>query len=127
MALPVNYTLELYRGDSYRRQFRLWANLLKTEPVDLTGVVASAAIRSSPPKTESPILLTCSIAANIIDVALSAGDSLVVPVSGQWDLQLTYPSGEIRTIVAGSVIVQGETTGAQVVTPPVPVREVAHV
>ena len=40
--------LRLYRGDSYRWRFMLWADPDRSVAVDLTGVVVGAEIRSAP-------------------------------------------------------------------------------
>ncbi len=33
-------------------------------------------------------------------------------VAGKWDLQLTYPSGDVQTVVKGSVSLTADVTGA---------------
>jgi len=111
MSLPQTYALVLYRGDSARWQFRLWADAAKTVPVDLTGATASAEIRRNPGST--PVVsLTCDVAANIITVTLTSVASQALPAVAYWDLQLTYASGDIRTIVTGTVHVSADVTGS---------------
>ena len=43
----LTYTLALYRGDTARYQFVLWADSARTVEVDLTGVVVAAEVRPS--------------------------------------------------------------------------------
>jgi hypothetical protein len=109
MSIPASYSLEFYRGDSFRRQFLLWADKDKTQPVDLTGATAAAELRPAP-SAERWQSLTCSITGNVIDVSLPAADTAMIPGSGYWDLQITYASGDVRTVVHGGVSVAGDIT-----------------
>ncbi len=109
MSMPKEYHLTIYRGDSYRWQYVLWLDSARTQPVDLTGVTVAAALRQS--STTTP--LACTVTDNTIDVVLVPATSaaLAVTSSGRWDLQLTYPTGDIKTIVAGTLTVRGDVTG----------------
>ena len=111
MSAPLTYHLSVYRGDSHRWSFTLWADAAKTEPADLTGVTAAAEMHQG--ATVTP--LACSVTANTIDVVLAASVSqqLAIAVS-RWDLQLTYPSGEVTTIVSGRVDLRADVTGSAV-------------
>jgi hypothetical protein len=106
----TNYPLGIYRGDTHRWQFTLWADAAKTQPADLTGVAVAAWIAQ---QSAAVTHLACTVAANVITVALeediSQGLSLT---AGRWDLQLTYPSGDVQTVVAGSTSVRADVTGA---------------
>ena len=109
---PASFSLDIYRGDSGHWQFKLW-NVDGT-PTDLTGVVAKSQIRDRPGGTQI-ITLTCSITLpNIIDVMLTAAESAQFHTNGitkgAWDLQLTYPSGDILTVVGGTVTVTPDVT-----------------
>jgi len=116
MPLPAMFPFSLWRGDSWRAQFRLWSDAQKTVPVDLTGVSAAAALRTSPSRSSSAsrVPLTCSISTNVIDVSLSVAQSqaLNAPTAAEWDLQLTYPSGDVQTIVAGPVDIRADVVGS---------------
>lgn len=109
MSVPVKYSLEMYRGDSFRMQFRLWADAAKTEPVDLTGATAAAQIRPAPAADPAASLL-CVITDNVIDVSLPASETVLLPGGAYWDLQVTYASGDVQTLVSGGVAVRGEIT-----------------
>jgi hypothetical protein len=110
--MPQDYPLYLYRGDSYSWQFVLWLDAGRTQPMDLTGVTVAATISSK----YGLVPLLCTTAGNTITVTLSAANSalLTVTTTSAWDLQLTYPSGEVHTIVAGTVFVRADVTGATV-------------
>jgi len=129
MSLPSNFPLDIYHGDSGEWQFKLWLDTDKTQPMDLTGVIPKAEIRAT--SGAVPIYtLACSISTpNVVIVALSAFDSKNIPFAKySWDLQLTFPTGAVNTIVAGAVnvvadITDSETPGAATVQA-VPLRAV---
>ena len=83
----LRYSLSLYRGDTYRWRFMLWADPDRTVAVDLTGVVVGAEIRCGTGTTPIYPLTIAVTLPNTIDLSLSAAASAI------WDLQLTYPSG----------------------------------
>ena len=109
--MPIDYALAIYRGDTVRYQFRLWADAGKTIPSDLSDVTAAAQLRDSPNGTIVQDL-DVVITDNVIEVALEAVDSAALPAAGAWDLQLTYGSGDVSTLVAGPVSVRGDVTRA---------------
>jgi hypothetical protein len=107
--IPGTYDLCLYRGDTGRWQFRVWTDAAKTQAADLTGATAKAQIRpgSSGPATD----MVCTITApNIVNMALPAGST--PPLRGLWDLEITYASGDVQTVVAGKVTTQADVTSA---------------
>ena len=112
--LPATYPLALYRGDSYAWQFKLWADDAKTDPVDLTGVVAKAEMRVSPGTDPAMVMICIVTQPNIIDVELPAAelDKFILTEAGAaiWDLQLTYDSGDIKTVVRGVVSITADVT-----------------
>ncbi|HWP71216.1 MAG TPA: hypothetical protein VNM36_08950 [Gemmatimonadaceae bacterium] len=108
--MPSTYPLTIYRGDTHRWQFRLWADAAKTSPVDLTEATATSEIRS-----HSGTLVTalaCAIALpNIIDVELSAAASKTLTTTpSHWDLQLLWTNGDVQTPVGGAVTLQLDAT-----------------
>lgn len=108
----LTYPLGVYRGDTYRWQFVLWADAARTTAIDLTGVIVAAEIRVKTGST--PVYpLACTVTLpNIIDLELTAAQCVQLPSSGVWDLQLTYPSGDVQTVVSGAVSVRGDVTGS---------------
>lgn len=109
---PANYPLDLYRGDSYRFNVVCWADSAKTQPLDLTGVAARSEIRDTEGGTTvGP--LTCSVTLpQTVVCYLPATVSKNLPLTGVWDLQLTYPSGDVLSIVKGAVSVTADVTGS---------------
>ena len=68
---PGACDLEVYRGDTARWQFLLWADKEKTTPTDLTGATVDAEIRSTSGKPEGAI--TCTVTPpNTIEAVLEA-------------------------------------------------------
>jgi hypothetical protein len=108
--MPGDYPLALYRGDSYKWDFTLWADAAKTIPADLTGATAKAEIRDAPAGA-TIVTMTCTISTNVVHMALSAAASAALPAAGVWDLQLTYStSGDVTTVLAGKVTVTPDVT-----------------
>ena len=108
------YPLGLYRGDTARRQFVLWADSARTTAVDLTGVAVAAEIRPGTGGTPVAVLALTVSLPNTIALEIPAAQAAQLPASGQWDLQLTYPSGDVQTIVRGAVSVTGDITDSVV-------------
>lgn len=109
---PGVYNLDLYRGDSYTWRFILWDNAGATVPTDLTAATAAAEIRDKTAGTHV-VTLTCLITLpNIIDVTMDPADWTTCPATGIWDLQVTFPGGVIRTMLAGTVKTTGDVVGS---------------
>ena len=110
---PGRYDLNLYRGDTYAWRFQLWEECDRAEPVDLTGAVAAAEIRDEPAGAVV-MALDCSVTPpNIVDVALAADLwAGFAPPAGIWDLQLTYPAGDVQTPIYGLVGITDDVTGS---------------
>jgi hypothetical protein len=108
--MPIQFNLNCYRGDTHRWRFTLWADAAKTVPADLTGVTVAAQVRLTPNATTILTPLDLTVAANVIDVELASSASQLLPASAAWDLQLVYPSGDVRTIVAGAVSARADVT-----------------
>jgi hypothetical protein len=107
--IPGSHDLCVYRGDTGRWQFRLWTDEAKTQAADLTGATAKAQIRPGHGGTATD--MTCTITTpNIIDMTLPAGSS--PPQRGLWDLEITYASGDVQTVLAGKVTTQMDVTNA---------------
>jgi hypothetical protein len=111
--MPADFNLVLYRGDTGRWQFRLWADADKTDPIDLTGVTVQTMLRDKATSGSFVIVLDCVVTLpNIIDMTLTSEQSRDLPPKGVWDLQLTYPSGDIVTPLKGTVSVTQDVTYA---------------
>lgn len=114
MTLPEKLDLPLYRGDTERFQIKVWDDTAQTQPSDLTGVTFKAEVRDKPGGAN--VLATLAVSSSepgVIDVVIDASMSGAL-TAGSWDLQLTYPSGDIKTIVAGKVKVTMDVTDSVV-------------
>jgi hypothetical protein len=119
--MPGSYPLALYRGDSYSWQFRLWADTGKTQPVDLTGATAKAEVHYLPGGTDILAMVCTVTLPNIIDMHLPAAawDTFPFQTASKpmWDLQVTYPGGDIVSYLAGPVTLTADITDSQPALP----------
>lgn len=109
---PGKFPLNLYRGDTYRYQFRLWKDNAQTTPADLTGASARSEIRDRPGGTLIAMFVCNVVTPNIVDIVLNAADCAKLPSNAVWDLQLTYASGDVATVVTGPVNVTPDVTSS---------------
>jgi hypothetical protein len=108
--MPGNYSLTVYRGDTSRWSFILWADAFKTSPADLTGVTARSQIRTRPGGDVVLTLAPTVSLPNMIGIAISAAQCATLPSRAVWDLQLTYPTGDVVTVIAGAVNATADVT-----------------
>jgi hypothetical protein len=110
--IPGRYSLMVYRGDTARWTFVLWANAAKTVAADLTGVAVKSQIRNRPGGVlvlELPCVVTLP---NTVGIVLTAAQCAALPAAAVWDMQLTYPTGDVSTVVSGGVNVVPDVTVA---------------
>ena len=111
MAMPGDYPLVLYRGDTQRWTFKLFSDTAKTIPSDLTGVTVASMIRDKTDGGSYSVEFECTVTLpNIVNLVLDAETSRTLPKKGVWDLELTYPSGDIVTVMKGAVTVTPDAT-----------------
>jgi len=108
--MPTQYNLNCYRGDTHRWRFTCWADVAKTQPADLAGATVAAQVRVTANSTTILTTLGTAVTDNVIDVEIHSASSQLLPGSAAWDLQLVYPSGDVRTIVAGAVSARADVT-----------------
>ena len=100
---PGRMPLSIYRGDTYRWRFMLWLDAERTIPADLAGAKVVAQIRD---RAGGSLVagMACTITVpNIVIMVLSAPDSVKLPSSAAWDMQVTYAWGDVATVLAGPV------------------------
>lgn len=115
--IPADYSLNLYRGDTGRWQLKLWTDKEKMQPADLTGVAVDAVVRDKAIGGNYILSLTCTvIEPNIIDMVLTSTQSRDLPGQGVWELQLTYPSGDVMTVLIGPFSVMPAASTAKLAT-----------
>ena len=114
---PGVFNLDLYRGDTYRWQFKLWTDAEKTDPADLTDVTVKAEIRDKPGGTKiTPLDLHHHRTEHHRRRPVRRTASQLLDAKGSWDLQLTYASGDVATVLAGAVTVTADVTDSTAVS-----------
>jgi hypothetical protein len=121
---PAKCPLALYRGDTYSWRFVFWADRAKTIPADLSTVTPKAEIRDRPGGSLIVPLICAVELPNVITARLTATASAQLPAAAAWDLQLTYDSGDVATVLAGPVAVTPDITDSTMPTG-TPLRVVA--
>jgi hypothetical protein len=117
-STPGGFDLNIYRGDSYTWEFKLWTDAAKTQPYDLTNENVKSEIRDAPAGTILATMTAAVTLPNIIDLTLPAPQSQYA-ANGVWDLQLTNSvSGWVSTVVSGKVIVTPDVTDSAAGAPP---------
>lgn len=114
--MPQSMSLSVYRGDCYHWTFTFWNDPDATDPYVLTDATAKSEFRAKP---GAPVLAapTCTvIEPNTVDVFLPADQSQLLIGKMVWDLQMTFPDGCVKTLVAGGVTVTADVTDSSLVT-----------
>jgi hypothetical protein len=102
---PAILPLDLYRGDDFSLQVRMWTDAAHSIPADLTDVSARGEIRQG----ETVVILNVSVELpNLINVSLPAADWTLAIGAAHWDLQLVDADSKVRTILAGAVSIDGD-------------------
>lgn len=104
--LPNNVDLVFWRGDY--QEFYVDVTNQDGSPVDLTGMTAQAVIKQSY-NAPTSYNFTTTITGNRVRLYLSSTASKTIPAGEYiWNFQLTNPSGDVRTYLAGDVTVHAE-------------------
>jgi hypothetical protein len=109
-SLPANYDLVLYKGDYFETSVVIKDNV--GTAINLTGYTAKCSIKSSY-SASSSFDATCTITAlsGLVDIMFPSSVMEDIPAGSYvWDFQVTNPSGNVRTYIAGDVTVYGEVT-----------------
>lgn len=111
---PAQYNIKIWRNDTWSQTFAILAD---TTPVDLTGCTIVIQVRQTP--SSANVDLTLSTANSSISIGglnrnqitlnkkvdISAGSYV-------YDMNVTFPSGEVKTYIWGNFIVQEDITKA---------------
>lgn len=109
-SLPSNYDLVLYRGDYFSTSIVIKDSTGSV--VNLTGYTAKCSIKSSF-SASSSFDATCTVTAleGLVEIMFpSSVTEDILAGSYVWDFQVTNPSGNVRTYIAGDVTVFDEVT-----------------
>lgn len=114
---PGSKNLSIYKGDTFPFTIRIQGldeDGESTGYLNLTGCVPLAQIRATP-TSDVLVSFTCSIPTQTgadlgrVNLRLESEDTDEL-VSGVWDLQLTWPNGDVFTYLAGKVTVTGDVS-----------------
>jgi hypothetical protein len=105
---PAQYNVKIWRNDSWAQVFALLAD---TTPIDLSGSTILIQVRPTP--ASATIALTLSTADSSISIGGVNRNQItlnkkvdVTAGSYVYDMNVTFPSGEVKTYIWGNFIVQ---------------------
>lgn len=115
---PVKLDLNIYKGSTYRKGFQ-WKVKSTNLPMDLTGCSIKMQVRSC--KTDTTVLLEASTTNGKIvltdaangkwQINLSPADTAALAFSkAVYDLDITFPSGDVFTPIEGVVSCTSQVT-----------------
>jgi hypothetical protein len=105
MNLPV------VRGDSLGVVIRLWEDVDKTVPSDLTGATATAQVRADP---DGDLIgdFSVVVTGNEVSLNLLPAVSQLLPAMSRWDCQVDWASDgvSVQTVAYGSLAAMPDVT-----------------
>lgn len=111
---PAQYNIKIWRNDTWSQTFAILAD---TTPVDLTGCTIVIQVRQTP--SSATVDLTLSTANSSISIGGLNRNQItlnkkvdVAAGSYVYDMNVTFPSGEVKTYIWGNFIVQEDITKA---------------
>lgn len=107
--LPGNMDLSIWKGDAQTYVVAMTDDV--NTPLDLTGCTAQAVIRAG---FTDPVTypFACSISGNHVTLYLSSAVCKTIPAGNYvWNFQITSSNGDVRTYLAGDVLVYAEVDG----------------
>lgn len=109
---PAQYNVKIWRNDTWSQTFAILAD---TTPVDLSGCTILIQVRPAPASTS--VLLTLTSANSSISIGGANRNQItlnkivdVAAGSYVYDMNVTFPSGEVKTYIWGNFIVQEDIT-----------------
>lgn len=109
---PAQYNIKIWRNDTWSQTFAILAD---TTPVDLTGSTIVIQVRQTP--SSSTVDLTLSTANSSISIGGLNRNQItlnkkvdIAAGSYVYDMNVTFPSGEVKTYIWGNFIVQEDIT-----------------
>ena len=120
MVKVAVYNFDYCQGSTYRFSVTPFTNVELTNPLDLTGSSVRGQIRVNAQSADY-VPMVCTVNGNRIDVEIPA-DALVgsrIPITGKtykdttqvwYDVEIVYPSGDVRRILQGTIKVSPEVT-----------------
>jgi hypothetical protein len=109
---PAQYNVKIWRNDTWSQTFAILADVT---PVDLSGSTILIQVRPTP--TSASVELTLSTANSSISIGGVDRNQItlnkkveVAAGSYVYDMNVTFPSGEVKTYIWGNFIVQEDIT-----------------
>jgi len=109
---PAQYNVQIWRNDTWSQTFAIFAN---TVAVNLTGCTITIQVRKTAAATS--IDLTLSTADSTITIGGVSSNQItlnkkvtIAAGSYLYDMNVLFPSGEVKTYVWGSFFVQEDIT-----------------
>jgi hypothetical protein len=109
---PAQYNVKIWRNDTWSQTFAILADVT---PVDLSGSTILIQVRPTP--TSASVELTLSTANSSISIGGVSRNQItlnkkveVAAGSYVYDMNVTFPSGEVKTYIWGNFIVQEDIT-----------------
>jgi hypothetical protein len=109
---PAQYNVKIWRNDTWSQTFAILADVT---PVDLSGSTILIQVRPTP--TSTSVELTLSTANSSISIGGVDRNQItlnkkveVAAGSYVYDMNVTFPSGEVKTYIWGNFIVQEDIT-----------------
>lgn len=111
---PAQYNIKIWRNDTWSQTFAILAD---TTPVDLTGCTIVIQVRPTASSSEVALELNTtegSISIGGVDTNQITLNKIVDVPAGSYvyDMNVTFPSGEVKTYIWGNFIVQEDITKA---------------
>lgn len=111
---PAQYNVKIWRNDSWAQTFALLAD---TTPIDLSGCTILIQVRPTPTSTSIALELTTddsSIGIGGVDSNQITLNKIVDVAAGTYvyDMNVTFPSGEVKTYLWGNFIVTEDISKA---------------
>lgn len=111
---PAQYNVKIWRNDSWAQTFALLAD---TTPIDLSGCTILIQVRPTPSSASVVLELTTddsSIGIGGVDNNQITLNKIVGVAAGTYvyDMNVTFPSGEVKTYLWGNFIVTEDISKA---------------
>jgi hypothetical protein len=111
---PAQYNVKIWRNDSWAQTFALLAD---TTPIDLSGSTILIQVRPTPTSSVVALELTSedsSIGIGGVDNNQITLNKIVDVAAGTYvyDMNVTFPSGEVKTYLWGNFIVSEDISKA---------------
>ncbi len=123
MADIPAYDFSLKKGDTENETFTFYDDEARTLKTDLTSYSADLQLRENHNSTAiitlsdsnggitlGGVLGTLVLEGSKIATEIAAATHISLPFTGYYDLQLTYPSGVVKTMFAGKITIAADYT-----------------